>query len=212
MAVLDSFMMKCMVINWVVKSRVYIVVVMNNIRLAKLNWAIKYTQRCFFKYCCSTNLSLINQNEKWFSVQPSREQHIVLLLSCQTRDRSCATDLHSLAPHILDTAPPLISLSFTLPPLSVTAHIWFWVKARLVSSGMEGFYFSMAPLPLQFHSPVCVRACSLFTNRCSFSIILILLSPRFHYWGTPQSSPINGQREQECRLAGGLQGFPVAPS
>lgn len=53
--------------------------------------------------------------------------------------------------------PPILhpsSPSFTLPLFSVTAHIWFWVKARLVSSGMEGFYFSMAPLPLQFHSVV----------------------------------------------------------
>lgn len=57
-----------------------------------------------------------------------------------------------LPPFSLST--PHLPLFFTLPLWSITAHIWFWVKARLVSCGMEGFYFSMAPLPLQFHSAV----------------------------------------------------------
>lgn len=101
---------------------------------------------------------LMNQRERERSVQLSRNQFIVLLLSCKRRDRSCATGL-SVTPHIFSPSPfplspPLVSLSFTLPLFSVTAHIWFWVKARLVSSGMEGFYFSMAPIPLQFHSAV----------------------------------------------------------
>lgn len=56
---------------------------------------------------------------------------------------SCATDLLSFNSRYCRNNPP--SLSFTLPLFSKTAHIWFWVKARLVSSGMEGFYFSMAP-------------------------------------------------------------------
>lgn len=99
----------------------------------------------------------MNQREREVSVQPSRDQHIVLLLSCMRRDRSCATGLLSLAPHIFSPfpfSPPLIFLSVALPLFSKTTHIWFWVKARLVSTGMEGFYFSMAPLPLQFHSAV----------------------------------------------------------
>lgn len=49
-----------------------------------------------------------------------------------------------LTPVIVGT-PPHTHTLFTLPLFSKTAHIWFWVKARLVSSGMEGFYFSMAP-------------------------------------------------------------------
>lgn len=114
-----------------------------------------------------------NKSRK-ISVKPSGDKHLVLLLSCKRRDRSCATCLLSLAPHIL-VAAPSPPLSLPLPLLSITAHIWFWVKARLVSSGMEGFYFSLAPLPLQFHSPVCIRVCSLFTNLCSFSLCWIWL-------------------------------------
>lgn len=157
----------------------------------------------------------MNQRERELSVQPSRDRHIVLLLSRKRRDRSCATGLLSSAPHIFSPSPfplspPLISLSFTLPLFSVTAHIWFWVKARLVSSGMEGFYFSMAPLPLQFHSAV---------RSVQFVYELVFLSLYWYYsilifiiGGTPQSSPINGQWELECWPAGGHQGFPVAPS
>lgn len=156
-----------------------------------------------------------NRREWELSVWLSRDQHIVLLLSCERRDRGFATGLHSLTPHIFSPSPfplftPLIALSFSLPLFRITAHIWFWVKARLVSSGMEGLYFSMAPTP----SPVSLcgeeYAVCLRTGVAFF--VLILLNPHFNRWGTQQSSPINGLWEWEFWWVGGHQGFPVAPS
>lgn len=97
---------------------------------------------------------------------------------------------HTLGPYPLSPAP--VSLSFTVPLFSITAHIWFWVKARLVSSGIEGFLFLNGPTP----SPVSFcgeeYAVCLQTGVPFFKNIP--LNPHFHHWGTPQSSPINGRR------------------
>lgn len=157
---------------------------------------------------------LMNQREGELSVQPSRDQHIVLLLSCERRDRSCATGL-SFAPHIFQPQP--------LPPLS-TPHLPLFYSASLqcnrshlvLSQGQVGFFWNGGLLFLNGPTPSPVSFCGEEYAVCLRTgvpfFISILLNPHFHHWGTPQSSPINGQRERECWSAGGHQGFPVAPS
>lgn len=112
-----------------------------------------------------------------------------------------------LPPFSLSTPRPL--LFFTLSLWSITAHIWFWVKARLVSCGMEGFYFSMAPLPLQFHSAVgsmqCVYELVSLSSYWFYSVLIFIT-------GEPHNHPqLMASRSGNAGSAGGHQGFTLAP-
>lgn len=67
----------------------------------------------------------------------------------EKRQKLCNRPFLFSVPYFQPQAPPPPSLFLLpLPLFSTTAHIWFWLKTRMVSCGMEGFYFSMAPLSL----------------------------------------------------------------
>lgn len=103
----------------------------------------------------SESWGLMNQRERESFLFSCQETNI-LFFYCLAREETEVVQLaFSLSLPIFSAFSPFPPFSTPhLPLFSVTAHIWFWVKARLVSSGMEDFYFSMAPLPLQFHSAV----------------------------------------------------------
>lgn len=138
------------------------------------------------------NWRLMNQRERKLSVQPPGDQHIVLLLSCKRRDRSCATGLRSLAPHI-----------FSPFPLLSTLHLFYSASLQcnrshlVLSQGQVGFFWNGGLLFLNGPTPSPVSFCGEEYAVCLRTgvpfFILILLNPHFHHRGTPQSSPIYGR-------------------
>lgn len=129
-------------------------------------------------------------NQRTFCSAVKRGQHIVLLLSCKRRDRSCATGLLSLAHHIFSPFPPLSSPRL---PLFYSASLQRNRSHLVLSQGQVGFFWNGGLLFLNGPTPSPVSFCGEEYAVCLRTgvpfFILILLNSHFHQWGTPQSSP-----------------------
>lgn len=143
-----------------------------------------------------------------------------------TRDTSCATGFSFFPPTLIpfwrfQPRPPSPSLHPSTPlpffPLrsgSLSARALtsgFELRPAWFSAGMEGLYFSMAPLATSPLSKCGGLVRTLFTSWCSFR------NPdcaKSSFWRPgPEGEPDNHPQLMACGSEScGRQGFPVAPS